>query len=118
MPHKYSKEMEELYREWIDKIPPLVFPPTWEITIIPPFAGAMVRFFVNEVGNKDPHVSVYLDVDNSLGYFGIDQNGKSKPYWEIYPGEEENNDTQRFALGDELEMLIAIRNSLQRRRPK
>ena len=72
---RYEIEHDEKWREWSDKIPALKFPPDWEVKIIPPFAGAIVRFTVEGLVYN---VSVYLDVYDRLGCYG-------KPYWEVYP---------------------------------
>jgi hypothetical protein len=80
-------ERDEKWDDWIEKIPNLSFPPTWQIRIIPPFAGALVRFLVFANGRR---ISVYLDVNESLGY-------AEGPYWEVYPVEGEN---ARCAIDD------------------
>ena len=50
--------------EWSGVVQKLNFKEHWDVRIIPPFLGALVRFWVY---NKDKKASVYLDVENSLG---------------------------------------------------
>lgn len=72
-------EKSENWDKWVKLIPSLNFPKKWNVTIIPPFCGAMVRFKIQTPKmNKNDLVSVYLDVDCSLGCW-------SGPYWEVYP---------------------------------
>ena len=97
---KYGRD--KFWREWIRKIPEIQFPAHWKIQIIPPFAGALIRFRVN---NK---ISVYLDVDGSLGYW-VDENNKPAPYWEIHPYDD---DVWRIDMEKVDELLEAIQKSL------
>lgn len=96
---RYMLENEEKWRDWVNKIPFIPVEKDWEICPIPPFAGAMARFRVRHRDNPDFAVSVYLDVDGSLGV-------EDNPYWEIYPYED---DTARFAIDnvDRLAKFIA-----------
>ena len=96
------------YKKWAGKIPSLKFPIDWNITIIPPFAGAMVRFRVSKDNCPGKEVSVYLDCDDSLGSVG-------QPYWEIYPFKE---DVGRFFLDETEELLDAIDLAFGNRRRK
>jgi hypothetical protein len=57
-----------------NNIPNLKFNKEWEIKIIPPFGGALVRFMA--YCNKKS-ASIHLDINDSLGYMGF-------PYWEVY----------------------------------
>ena len=63
--------------------------------IIPPFAGAIVRFMIDK---GDKHVSVYLDCYDNLGCFG-------SPYWEIYPYEE---DVYRTSMENVDDLMLRI----------
>jgi len=92
---KYGKD--EYYREWAKKIPAIQFPPSWQVQLLGPFGGAMVRFYVN---NK---ISVYLDCNESLGYFG-------QPYWEIYPYD---GDTLRIPMDDIEGLIKGIKQALK-----
>jgi len=93
---RYSVEVEEDWRGWIGKIPALKFDPEWEVKIVPPFGGAMVRFIVLSGPYR---ISVYLDCNNALGFMNA-------PYWEAYPIAD---DTARFFLGDIDGLMAAIR---------
>lgn len=84
-------------REWVKKIPAIKFPQHWEVQITPSFAGALVRFRVN---NK---VSVYLDGYDVLGIEG-------EPYWEVYP---HDNDVFRCGMNDIDALLKAISDSIE-----
>jgi len=81
--------------KWRGEIPAIKFKSEWEVKVIPPFAGAIVRFVVNGV-------SVYLDCYDILGCFG-------EPYWEIYPYE---GDTYRCKMNNVDELLEAIQHSI------
>jgi hypothetical protein len=82
------------------KIPALKFKDTWEVKIIPPFVGAMARFIVNE---GSASVSIFLDVNSSLGSYG------GEPYWEIYPYDD---DIGRWAMLDTIGLLSGIEDSI------
>ena len=98
---RYNIEYEENWKKWCKEIPKLKFESDWEVKIIPPFGGAMVRFTIDYNGN---HVSVYLDVNDSLGCMG-------EPYWEIYDGKEE---PQRFSMYDTDELMNGINELLNK----
>lgn len=85
------------YDKWMKEIPYIKFPSDWEIKIVPPFAGAIVRFRVKK-GNAD--ISVYLDCYDMLG-------AVSRPYWEIYPYSHDS-DTFRCNIHDIDALLEAI----------
>lgn len=82
-----EKEFE--WRKWAKEIPFIKFPADWEIAIIPPFTGAIVRFLVNTPLRKG--VSIYLDCYGMLG-------ACYEPYWEVYPDKE--GDNSRFKIND------------------
>ena len=88
-------ERDERWTYWIKRIPAIKFKGSWEVKVIPPFAGAMARFWIDE---GEAHVSVYLDVDDSLGCVG-------EPYWEVYPID---GDTFRCFLHETKELIDAI----------
>ncbi len=94
-----SREVEEIFEwdKWMEEVPYLKFPSDWEIKVVPPFAGAIVRFRVKK-GNAD--ISVYLDCYDILGCMG-------RPYWEIYPYSSEEY-TFRCSMNDTDELLEAI----------
>jgi len=95
----YEKYME--FIKWSVEIPYIQFPATWRIRIIPPFGGAIVRFRVL-CGNAD--ISVYLDCYDRLGFY------KGKPYWEVYPHQE---DIFRCDMEDVAGLLSAIKESIE-----
>lgn len=70
--------------------------------IIPPFAGAIIRFWINHNGK---HVSVYFDGYSELGWM-CDENDKPIPYFEYYDG----NETYRYLLDESDKMMDDIRN--------
>jgi len=92
-------EEKEKWREWYFKIPYLRFKPEWEVSIGPPFTGAMARF---RLRYKENEISVYLDCFSRLGFYG---DGYAEPYWKMRPYE---NDTARFAMSDTEGLLAAI----------
>jgi len=98
-------EEQQKWRDEIDNIPYLSFPPEWQIQIIPPFADAVIRFIVKYPDGNTR--SVYLDSRGSLGYFGFDKNNKPIPYWEVYPVNEENVRCHK----DDVEKLMEILRS-------
>lgn len=75
---KYDRVMET--REWTSSIPPITFPSDWQVHIVPPFAGAVVRFVVVK---GDSYVSVYLDGYGILG-------AEEEPYWEVFTPNEDS----------------------------
>lgn len=96
---RYRIESEESWREWIDKIPFIPFDAEWKVKVIPPFGGAIARFLVDKNGKET--TSVYLDVNDSLGYMG-------KPYWEVFPVD---GDTGRCLMNDIDSLLDLIRSA-------
>lgn len=90
--------LEELYEwdKWREEIPLIKFDPDWEVKIIPPTGGAVVRFLVRK-GSKE--ISVYLDCYGLLGFFG-------SPYWEAYPIGE---DVARVGIHDVKSLMQIIR---------
>lgn len=96
-------EHAEGWREILTQIPTLNFPSEWDVRIVPPYAGALVRF---QVVSGDDFISVYLDWYNTLGYQG------GNPYWEAY---SINGDTERFDLHETKELIQAIQDELLRR---
>ena len=90
---KYDQEFES--REWQSKIPKLKFHSSWDVKIIPPFGGAIIRFVIYK---NDKSCSIYFDGYGLLGAVDV-------PYWEIYPVGE---DTYRCMLNDVDELLFVI----------
>lgn len=116
-----STPYSQLEEEWHKRrtlIPAFSFPSSWLVAIIPPFGGATARFvcwnkpadsWVTFDREKARGVSVYLDFDHALGYYGADMS-VPEPYWEIYPNAQ--GDNERFDLSDTDGMLGAIALSL------
>lgn len=99
-----SRKMEKSFEweKWIELIPPLNFLPKWKVTILPPLAGAIVRFKIEHNNNW---VSVYLDCYGILA-------GMDKPYWEIYSKNEA--EIERFYMLQTDELMKAIKKSLSK----
>lgn len=99
--NRLKVERDYQFREWGNVIPSLNFPSEWKIHIVPPYAGALIRFIVK---HKDISVSVYLDGYSQLG-------SMRNPYWEIYPDSTGNG--ARYGLNDIDELLAGIKKSLE-----
>lgn len=97
-------EKDEEWKQWCDRIPPLKFDSEWDVKIIPPFLGALARFWIN---HNDKHVSVYLDGYSRLGWM-VDDAGDPIPYYEMYDG----NDCTRYYLDEVDTMMADIRRVL------
>jgi len=101
--HKLSKVLE--WDKWIKEIPFIPFSKKWEVKIIPPTQGAIVRFRVRIRKYKDAkYISVYLDCYDILGSFG-------SPYWEIYPNKE--GDVSRIPMNDMDELLAELKEAFK-----
>jgi hypothetical protein len=99
---RYTVEYAEKWREICAQVPFIKFDPRWEISVIPPFAGAVARFLVRDPAIPKSKVSVYLDWFDALGYMDA-------PYWEVYPV---GDDTERCLLAETEKLLESIRKSL------
>lgn len=91
-------------RKWAAIIPSLHFEKEWDVKIIPPFAGALIRFTIDYNGK---HVSVYLDGYSELGWMYND-NDEPIPYFEYYDGEE----CYRYYMNESEKMMEDIKNFL------
>lgn len=100
MAARLKLEHEEGWRTWVNKIPVIQFDPDWQVKVIPPVGGAMVRFFILK-GNKQ--ASIYLDCYDVLGCVG-------HPYWEVYPVAD---DVGRCDIDDIEQLLVLIRRALE-----
>jgi len=89
-------EHNENWNKIIPEIPTLKFKQEWDVKIIPPFAGAIIRFMIFKEGVQV--CSVYLDWYDRLGMCG-------EPYYELYPFE---NDVKRYSLNETEELLKDI----------
>lgn len=96
---RFTLEAKENWMEWNRKIPEIELKDGWKLRVLAPFGGAMARFRIN-LGEAS--VSVYLDVDGSLGC--VDE-----PYWEIYPFEE---DVARYLMAETDDLINGIDKSL------
>lgn len=90
IPFEYDRVMES--DKWKKQIPCLKFNSEWNVQIIPPFSGAVIRFYLYK--DNELKASVYLDCYDRLGVMGF-------PYWEVYnfydePERFEMNDTERL----------------------
>ena len=97
-------EQMQGFRNWSNKLPYFHFDKEWNVKIIPPFAGAVIRFAIDYNGK---HVSVYFDAYSRLGWM-YDENEEPIPYFEYYDGEE----THRYWLEESEQMMNDIRNFL------
>ena len=107
-PQSMAMELEiakrKNYEKWRKELPAFHFDEKWEVKIIPPFAGAVIRFYISY---KDKFVSVYFDSDSSLGFM-YDDNDNPIPYFECYDGQE----TYRYLIDEAEEMMSEIREYL------
>ena len=97
LPREYSELME--HKKWTHEIPYLSFPLDWEVKIVPPFSGAVVRFYIKK---EKAFVSVYLDCYDLLGYC-------QEPYWEVHPY---TDDVFRCEMNETDKLLTAITRSI------
>ena len=91
-------------RKWMKEIPALHFEKEWNVRIIPPFCGAVIRFWID---HNDKYVSVYFDAYSELGYM-YDENDNPIPYFEYYDGE----DCYRYLMNESEKMMEDIKNFL------
>lgn len=88
------------YYKWMNAIPYLNFPYNWFVKAIPPFAGAIIRYWI--ITPECSHVSVYLDCYNRLGV-------SNEPYWEVYGSG--NGETHRCDMQDTEKLMELIANA-------
>ena len=86
-------------RGWGARIPALHFEKEWDVKIIPPFGGAVIRFCI---GYNDKHVSVYFDGYSELGCV-------PEPYWEYFDREE----CYRYYIDESEQMMTDIKKFLE-----
>ncbi len=101
---RFLIEKTDEWRKWITEIPFIQFPADYQVQVIPPFQGAIVRFRVKKEGS-DKSISVYLDCYEALGCY-------DGPYWEMYPYED---DTARFNMEDTKGLLKSIAEEFDRK---
>lgn len=88
--------------KYMSTIPEITFPDGWRIKIIPPYAGAIIRFIASF---KNKEISVYLDGFHMLGVYSF-KSEERVPYWEAYPI---NGDTFRCDMKDVNELIHAMK---------
>jgi hypothetical protein len=98
-----ASEYDRLFEsdKWRVEIPYIKFNSDWEVKIIPPSTGAIVRFLIK---CDKSTVSVYLDCYDLLGYYRA-------PYWEVF---SYRDNTFRCAMNDTKSLLKAIDISLRK----
>ena len=101
--YNVSKKME--WSKWMGEIPYIEWPQGWLVKAVPPFAGAVIRYWVTKKNLKG-NISVYLDCYNILGIYSFD---KLEPYWEIYPYD---GDIYRCGMNETNELLKHIEEAL------
>lgn len=94
-------EQTQEYRKWLTELPAFNFDNEWNVKIIPPFGGAIIRFHIEHNGKC---VSVYFDAYSELGYM-FDENDEQIPYFEYYDG----TDIYRYCLDESKQMMADIR---------
>jgi len=101
-------ELEQVFewRKWSKEIPAIKFPPHWNVKIVPPFAAAMIRFWVT-LDDMVDGISVYLDCYETLGCWD------GQPYWEIHPCSD--GDCARYDMTDVKGLLEGIEEALNAR---
>lgn len=92
-------EEEEKWLGLCRDMPELTFRPDWKVKVIPPFGGAIIRFYVTK---GDRYVSVYLDAFGRLG-------AVEYPYFEAYPI---GDDCRRYSVDDVGSMMDDISKEL------
>lgn len=98
----YERVQESI--KWVNEIPVLHFEKEWDVRIIPPFGGAVIRFWIWHNGKE---VSVYFDAYSELG-FVYDEDDNPIPYFEYYDGE----DTHRYLMNESGKMMEDIKSFL------
>jgi len=100
-------ETEYEWNKWTKEIPNITFKEEWNVKIIPPFGGAIIRFVVNHKEDEKSWISVYLDCYDELGIFG-------EPYWEIYPYKyEDYEDVCRIEMNNVNKLIEEIDKQLK-----
>jgi len=103
---RHKIEKEEKWDEYNTAMPFIPVLEDWEIRILPPFGGALMRFQLQK-GKR--HFSIYFDATGALGIM-------TSPYWEVYPMilkevDENGNpieDTMRYYQNEFREMIKDI----------
>lgn len=101
-------ENEEHWKQWAKDIPSLRFDSDWDVKIIPPFANALIRIYIEKNGKN---VSVYFDGYSQLGYM-VDRNDNPIPYWEVYTNDDDY--PHRYLMNETTELIEDIRSVLNK----
>ena len=104
MSNVYRMEQFQEYSKWQKELPYLHFEKEWDVKIIPPFCGAIIRFYIKHNGKS---ASVYFDGYSELGYM-YDNNDEPIPYFEFYDGD----DIKRYRMSESEQMMEDIRSHL------
>lgn len=99
--YRVKVEQNDEWRKWSQEIPTINFPSNWNVRIIPPISGAIIRFLIID-SEKDKKISIYLDCYDRLGIVG-------EPYWEIYPYAD---DIYRIKMADTKQLIQRIQEVL------
>lgn len=106
--HEASHQLEDAldYGRWMRELPFMEIPAGFKIKVVPPWHGAVVRFWIQKADAVDMEkcISVYFDSRNVLG--SMDQ-----PYYEAYSIDDE---CQRYFVGEEDKMMADIVRELNR----
>lgn len=102
---KAKVEQEYHYKEWCIKLPAFHFDKEWDVRIIPPFNGAIIRFTIS---HNEKGVSVYFDAYSELGWMCEEDGTTPTPYFEYYDGK----DAHRYFLDEADQMMEDIREFL------
>jgi hypothetical protein len=96
-------ESVDLKHHWLSHIhliPDINFPSHWNVRLVAPYGGALVRFVVNG------KVSVYFDVDGSLSSMRV-------PHWEVAVLDDPDRSSPlRFLAAETKELIEAINGLL------
>ena len=97
MNYDFEVQKKHEYLHWVDMIPSFNFDLSWNVQIIPPFGGAIIRFHI--LGKeRERLISVFLDCYDNLGLVG-------EPYWEVYNFKDK---PVRFLLARSKELMDYI----------
>ena len=107
-PERRVVEESEDWGRIVDMVPSLKLPRNTSIKIIPPFHGAVARFWLHEATGGERLISVYLDAHNALGYY-VDSHGEPVVYWEIYPYE---GAVMRVPVSDPAQMEACLKKAV------
>jgi len=83
-------ERDEKWNDYYKAMPFIPILKDWEIKVLPPFGGALMRF---QLQKGEKHFSIYFDANDYLGSVG-------KPYWEAYPIRIEDEDEENGFYGE------------------